>query len=80
MMRGQRRFRFRLSLSRDEYVTYYSGKARWVVSKAYEGETVRFPASFLRDFVTEDGVHGTFEMIVDENDKLISLARLEPSD
>ena len=77
-MSSHRKFRFRLSFSREEYLTYYSGKARWVVTKAYEGETVRFPASFLREFVEDDGVHGTFEMVVDDKDKLLSLRRLTP--
>lgn len=78
-MNGQRKFRFKLTITREEYLSYYAGAASWVVAKAFEGETVRFPASFLREFVSEDGVHGTFEMVVDENDKLISLRRLKPS-
>ena len=78
-MNGQRKFRFGLTITREEYLSYYAGAASWVVAKVFEGETVRFPASFLREFVSEDGVHGTFEMVVDENDKLISLRRLKPS-
>jgi hypothetical protein len=78
-MTGHRRYRFNLNIERDEYLSYYSGSARWVVAKAFEGETVRFPASFLREFVSEDGVRGIFEMVVDENDKLVSLKRLRPA-
>jgi hypothetical protein len=78
-MSGRRRFRFRLTFGREEYLAYYAGTARWVVARSYEGETVRFPASFLREFVSEDGVNGTFEMIVDGNDKLISIRKLTPS-
>ena len=78
-MNTQRTFRFSLALTREEYLSYYAGAARWVVAKAFEGETIRFPASFLREFVSEDGVHGMFEMVVDDNDKLISLKRLKPS-
>ena len=78
-MNVQRKFRFGLTITREEYLSYYTGAASWVAAKAFEGETVRFPASFLREFVSEDGVHGTFEMVVDEDDKLISLRRLRPS-
>ncbi len=78
-MGGQRRFRFNLRITREEYLSYYAGVANWVVARAYEGETVRFPASFLREFVSADGVNGMFEMIVDENNRLISLRRLTPS-
>ena len=41
-----------------------------------EGERVRFPASALRRFVSEDGVQGTFEMTVTENNKLVKFHRL----
>jgi hypothetical protein len=78
-MSNHRRFRFNLDILREEYLSYYAGSARWVVAKAFEGETVRFPASFLREFVSDDGVQGVFEMVVDENDKLVSLKRLKPS-
>ena len=78
-MSKQRTFRFKLDILPEEYVSYYKGAARWVVAKAYEGETVRFPASFLREFVSEDGVSGVFEMVIDDSDKLISLRRLKPS-
>lgn len=77
-MSKHRTYRFNLSILREEYLSYYAGSARWVVAKAFEGETVRFPASFLREFVSEEGVHGVFEMVIDENDKLVSLSRLRP--
>ena len=77
-MGGERKYRFKLSIAREEYLSYYAGTANWVVTRAFEGETVRFPASFLRQFVSEDGVHGFFEMRVDADDKLISLQRLHP--
>jgi hypothetical protein len=73
-----RRYRFRLNIPREEYLSYYAGVANWVVARAFEGETVRFPASFLRGFVSRDGVHGIFEMDVDADDKLISVRRLSP--
>ncbi len=78
-MSKQRTFRFKLDILPEEYLSYYSGAARWVVAKAFEGDTVRFPAAFLRDFVSVDGVYGVFEMVVDGDDKLISLRRLKPS-
>lgn len=79
-MSKQRTFRFKLSITREEYLSYYSGAAQWVVARAFEGETVRFPASFLREFVAEDGVYGVFEMTVDDRDKLLSLKRVRPRD
>ena len=77
-MSANRIFRFKLTISRDEYLSYYAGAAQWVIAKSFEGETVKFPASFLRRFVSEDGIDGIFEMAVDENDKLLSMRRLSP--
>jgi hypothetical protein len=77
-MNTPRRYRFKLSITREQYLSYYAGEANWVVARAFEGETLRFPASFLRGFVSEDGVHGIFEMDVDDDDKLISMRRLSP--
>ncbi len=56
---------------------YYEGSIRWIQVKAFDGTRVRFPASALRKFVTEDGVYGTFEMVIDEKNKLLSLKRIE---
>lgn len=69
-------FRFTLSIPAEEYLSYYKGSARWVQVISSDGRRVRFPASALRPFVDEDGVDGTFEMMVDENHKLVKLRRL----
>ncbi len=69
-------FRFTLSIAAEEYLSYYKGSARWVQVTSSDGRRVRFPASALRPFVDEDGVGGTFEMMVDENHKLVELRRL----
>lgn len=78
-MNRHRTYTFKLNILKQEYLSYYAGTARWVVARAFEGENVRFPASFLREFVSDDGVQGFFKMVVDQDDKLISLERLEPS-
>ncbi|MCG5512207.1 DUF2835 domain-containing protein [Ectothiorhodospira shaposhnikovii] len=69
-------FHFNLSISRDDYLRYYSGAASAVVAMSREGRTVRFPASALRPFVLHDGVHGHFRLTVDNQFKLLSLERL----
>lgn len=71
-------YRFKLNITREEYLSYYAGGAQWVVAKAFEGETVRFPASFLRKFVSEEGIHGIFEMVVDADDRLVYMRKLSP--
>lgn len=68
--------RFRLNLSSEEFLAYYQGVARDVVTRSLDGRTVRFPANALRPYVTHEGVRGVFALRYDENNKLVELVRL----
>lgn len=67
---------FDLSISAEEYLGYYQGSVSSILVKTRNGRTVRFPASRLRAFVDDSGVHGCFRMRYDRNNKLISLERI----
>lgn len=54
---------------------YYRGAARNVLIKDAAGFTLQIPAEILRPFVTREGVHGRFEMQVDDNGKFINISR-----
>lgn len=69
------RIRFRLAISAEEYLAYYQGSAQVVIAHSDDGRTLRFPAIAIRKFVTRDGVFGDFEIIFDENNKLIEIGR-----
>lgn len=75
-MVGERKIRFALSIPARRFIRYYEGSIQWIQVKAFDGSRVRFPASALRRFVTEEGVYGTFEMVIDENNKLVSLRKI----
>ena len=68
--------RFSLDISSEDYLRYYRGSAHSVVVRAEDGRKVRFPASNLRPFVTREGVHGRFELLLDEENRLQELRRL----
>jgi hypothetical protein len=70
-------FRFDLRLSRSEYLAYYEGEVTWIQVTAFGGTRVRFPASALRKFVGPDGIEGTFELTVDEDERLKAIRRLK---
>ena len=70
------KIRFYLDIPKDEYLRNYSGSAHSVLVQAEDGRTVRFPAVNLRQFVTTEGVHGRFEMTLDESSSLIDIRRL----
>ena len=72
-----RSIRFRLAISAEEYLAYYRGSAQVVVARSDDNKIVRFPASAIREFVTHDGVFGSFEITYDENNKLIGIQPIE---
>ena len=67
---------FTLAITPDEFLRLYQGTARNVVTRATNGQTVRFPANILRPFVTRDGVRGRFRISFDVNGKLISVDKI----
>jgi hypothetical protein len=69
--------RFRLAISAEEYLAYYQGGAKVVVARSDDNQTIRFPASAIRKFVTHEGIFGNFEITFDENNKLIAIQPID---
>ncbi len=69
-------YEFTLHFSADEYLQYYEGVAKSIQVRSCCGKTIQFPADKMRDFVLKEGVHGTFIMQLDENNKFLSIRRL----
>lgn len=67
---------FSLSITADDYLPYYRGQVKDVQVKSHDGRTVRFPANILRPFVGMDGVHGTFVLQYDENNKFKGITKV----
>ena len=65
-----------LSVSSDDLLRYYTGTATHVVAPALDGRRIRFPARVLRPYVTEAGVHGTFRLRFDRDNRFVSLQLL----
>ncbi len=66
---------FSLSISAEEYLPYYRGQVKDVRVKSHDGRTVRFPANILRPFVGRDGIHGSFVLEYDQNNKFKGIRR-----
>jgi hypothetical protein len=73
-------YRFRLLISAEQFLDYYRGTVRHVIVRCTTGQTVQFPASLLRRFVSEEGVHGDFVLTCDENHKCVELRRATDHD
>ena len=71
-----RKMRFSLQISAEKYQLYYRGSAKFVKVTATDGRTLKFPANALQKFVSHDGINGQFEIVFDENNRLLSLIRL----
>lgn len=68
--------RFYLNLSYDEYSAVYKGHAQHVITRSFDGRTVRFPADILKPYLTHSGVQGTFAIHFDDNNKFESLDKV----
>ena len=71
-----KRYEFHLRITADQYLDYYRGTARHVVVRCTTGQNVQFPASLLQQFVTTDGITGTFALTCDDQLKNSRLERL----
>ncbi len=68
-----------LNIPATEYLRFYKGTGKTVVTTADDGRQVQFPAEKLRPFVTREGVHGHFELVFDDNQKFVSLRKMKPT-
>jgi hypothetical protein len=67
----------RLRISADELLRYYGGDAKVVRARTIDRQTtVQFPARLLRPFVTEDGVHGIFQLLFTPDNRFREMRQL----
>ncbi|MBQ0730806.1 MAG: DUF2835 domain-containing protein [Oleispira antarctica] len=65
-----------LHISRDDYLSFYQGQVQTVVATATDGRIVRFPAGILKHVVGHEGIHGTFRILFDANNKFDGITAL----
>lgn len=68
-------FKFILHLSTEDYRQYYEGLVKAIQVESLCGKIIQFPADKMREFVSKDGVHGTFVMRLDSNNKFLSVKK-----
>jgi hypothetical protein len=67
----------KLAISAERFQVYYSGRVRHVIAKAADGRRVQFPAKLLQQFLSHNGVHGTFVISYGEDGRQQSIRRLD---
>ena len=68
--------RVTVNICYDDFLPFYEGYIKDVIAMDHNGQKVRFPASALRPYLTHAGVHGVFELHIDDNNKLVSCDRV----
>ena len=69
-------YEFNLHLSAEEYLQYYEGVAKFIQVQSRCGKVLQFPADKLRQFVLNDGIHGSFVIQLNDNNKFVSIRRV----
>ncbi len=69
------KIRVALNLPPHKLLAYYEGVAGEVLAKTSDGRTIRFPARVLRQFVTTNGVVGSFFITYDRHKKFVAIER-----
>ncbi len=76
MNRQTRTLFFTLNLSHAECLLYYKGYVRQIMVTTEDNQRIQFPAQFIQRFVSENGVHGRFQLVFNAENKLISLVKV----
>lgn len=66
-----------LAIDSEELLAMYRGTAREVIARAADGRIVRFPATVLRPFVDDRGVHGRFRIRFDTDNRFRGIVRVD---
>lgn len=66
-----------LALPAERYLYWYEGSAQNVQAVSRDGRTVRFPARILRPYLGHDGIHGSFVICFDEDNRFQSISRID---
>ncbi|MDA9556093.1 DUF2835 domain-containing protein [Vibrio sp.] len=69
-------FEFSVSISYQQFLSYYKGVASSVVVTSNEGVRLQIPASRLSPFLSQTGIHGRFQMIVTAQNKFVRIDRI----
>ena len=71
-----KRIRFALKISADQYLSYYQGVSRRISTISVDGLRIEFPAQNIQRFLTRDGIQGMFEMELSPENKFIGIKKI----
>lgn len=68
---------FYLDISPEKYQSYYQGSAKFIHVQTEDGRSLKFPAAEMQKFVSHCGIQGRFEIVFNDDHKLVSLSRIK---
>ncbi len=75
-MTENKRIRFVLNISAEQYLRYYQGVSRRISTVTEDGLRIEFPARNIQRFLTRDGIQGMFEMEISPANKFIAINKI----
>jgi hypothetical protein len=71
-----RQYQFNLILSVEKTESIYAGLARFILATDDTGLKLRLPAENFRQYVTQNGIRGRFQVDLDDDNKIKRLLKL----
>ncbi len=68
---------FSVSLSYLECEALYQQQIKFLMVQDIQGKRIQLPKQNMKKFITPQGIQGHFELIVDQNHKLVSINLLK---
>lgn len=75
-MTKQTTLRFKLNISASDFRAYYEGIAQTVSVLAHTGQRLELAARHLQPYLLHDGIHGEFELVIDDHNRFVSLKKI----
>ncbi|MCY4177023.1 MAG: DUF2835 family protein [Endozoicomonadaceae bacterium] len=67
---------FSVYLNSEQVLGYYRGQKQSIRTQTSDGQSISIPFNVLLDFVTHDGISGTFEIHFREDGKLQKIMKI----
>ncbi len=69
-------YRFSIAVNKDTLLAIYQGAIKRVRVRTYEGLVLDIDANHLKNFTTNDGIYGEFELLTSDENKFIKIRKI----
>ena len=75
-MFGYKSYRFSMAVTKEQLLNVYSGAVKRYRVRSVEGLVLDIDAKHLRQFTTEDGIYGLFELTTTADNKFLKITKI----